>query len=123
MHSGKSERSLSITTIKEGCSNPYIYGGTWIYTRLGKLSEKDLDNFECIIESCSGRYSDDSPVSVILIEEMPAYFLGQKDLDSVIKIAQDRIQKVLDERGREFRARVKFWVSVLNFIKYKKTTA
>ena len=69
-------------------------------TRLGKLSEKDLDNFECIIESCSGRYSDDSPVSVILIEEMPAYFLGQKDLDSVIKIAQDRIQKVLDERGR-----------------------
>ena len=82
------------------CSNPYIYGGAWIYTSLGKLSEKDLDNFECIIESCSGRYSDDSPVSVILIEEMPAYFLGQKDLDSVIKIAQDRIQKVLDERGR-----------------------
>jgi len=29
---------------------------------------------------------------------MPAYFLGQKDLASVIKIAQDRAQKVLDER-------------------------
>ena len=35
---------------------------------------------------------------MILIEEMPAYFLGQKDLDSVIRIAQDRAQKVLDER-------------------------
>lgn len=37
---------------------------------------------------------------MILIEEMPAYFLGQKDLDSVIKIAENRIQKVLDERGQ-----------------------
>jgi len=36
---------------------------------------------------------------MILIEEMPAYFLGQKDLDSVIKIVENRIQKVLDERG------------------------
>ena len=35
---------------------------------------------------------------MILIEEMPAYFLGQKDLNSVIKIAENRIQKVLDER-------------------------
>jgi len=29
---------------------------------------------------------------------MPAYFSGQKDLDEVVKIAQDRVQKVLDER-------------------------
>jgi len=35
---------------------------------------------------------------MILIEEMPAYFLGQKDLDSVVKIVENRIQKVLDER-------------------------
>ena len=41
---------------------------------------------------------EDSAISIILIEEMPAYFLGQKDLDSVVKIAQDRAQKVLDER-------------------------
>ena len=38
-------------------------------------------------------------VSTILMEEMPAYFLGQKDLDSVTAIAQDRVQKILDERG------------------------
>ena len=41
----------------------------------------------------------DSEINIILIEEMPAYFLGQKDLDAVVKIAQDRAQKVLDERG------------------------
>lgn len=28
----------------------------------------------------------DSEINIILIEEMPAYFLGQKDLDEVIKI-------------------------------------
>jgi len=43
--------------------------------------------------------NEDADISKILIEEMPAYFLGQKDLDSVIKIAENRIQKVLDERG------------------------
>ena len=43
--------------------------------------------------------STDSEINIILIEEMPAYFTGQKDLDSVIAIAQDRVQKVLDERG------------------------
>jgi hypothetical protein len=31
--------------------------------------------------------SEDPDISMILIEEMPAYFLGQKDLDSVIKIS------------------------------------
>ena len=34
----------------------------------------------------------------ILIEEMPAYFAGQKTLEQVIPVMQNRIQKVLDER-------------------------
>ena len=42
-------------------------------------------------------YSD-AAINAILIEEMPAYFSGQKDLDSVVKIVQDRVQKALDER-------------------------
>ena len=64
-----------------------------------KLSEKDIDNLERIILSCSSLSNEDPDISIILIEEMPPYFLGQKDLDSVIKIVQDRAQKVLDERG------------------------
>ena len=63
-----------------------------------KLSDKYIDTLEKIILSCSYNDSADSEISIILIEEMPAYFLGQKDLDSVIKIAQNRVQKVLDER-------------------------
>ena len=62
-------------------------------------STKDIDDLERIILSCSGMKAEDSAISIILIEEMPAYFTGQKDLDAVVNIAQDRVQKVLDERG------------------------
>ena len=63
-----------------------------------RFSKDDIDLLEDIILSCSGMHSEDQAVSIILIEEMPAYFTGQKSLDDVIKIAQDRAQKVLDER-------------------------
>ena len=63
-----------------------------------KFTEDDLAYLESIILSCSHFDSADASVTIILIEEMPPYFLGQKDLQSVIKIAQDRAQKVLDER-------------------------
>lgn len=62
------------------------------------VPDKSIDDLEKIILSCSHKDSADSEISIILIEEMPAYFLGQKDLDSVIKVAQNRVQKVLDER-------------------------
>ena len=62
------------------------------------LSDKNLDDVEKIILSCSIMNNVDPAIDIILVEEMPPYFLGQKDLDSVVKIAQDRAQKVLDER-------------------------
>ncbi|MBR4403954.1 MAG: extracellular solute-binding protein [Clostridiales bacterium] len=62
------------------------------------LSDKNIDDVEKIISSCSIMNNVDPAIDIILIEEMPPYFLGQKDLDSVVKIAQDRAQKVLDER-------------------------
>ena len=64
-----------------------------------KFTTDDLDLLENIILSCSHFDSTDASINIILIEEMPPYFVGQKDLKSVIKIAQDRAQKVLDERG------------------------
>ena len=63
-----------------------------------KFSEKDISDLESIILSCSRMHSEDQAISIILIEEMPAYFLGQKDLNDVITILQDRVQKVLNER-------------------------
>ena len=81
------------------------YNGPGYYIYFGDTPEKkisftnqNIDDFEKIIMSCSGVYSSDGPITIILIEEMPAYFSGQKDLASVVKIAQDRAQKVLDER-------------------------
>ena len=54
---------------------------------------------ENVILSCSQMNSADAAINIILVEEMPAYFSGQKDLASVVAVAQDRVQKVLDERG------------------------
>ena len=68
-------------------------------TSTRKFTVDYVDKIDKILSSCSKMYVENSDICVILIEEMPAYFLGQKDLDSVIKIAESRIQKVLDERG------------------------
>ena len=64
-----------------------------------KFSEQNISELEKIIDSCSCTSSADAAINLILVEEMPAYFLGQKSLEEVAKIAQDRAQKVLDERG------------------------
>ena len=64
-----------------------------------KFSDKNVDDLEKIILSISRMNSSDASINIILVEEMPAYFSGQKDLNAVVTIAQDRAQKVLAERG------------------------
>lgn len=64
-----------------------------------KFSEQNINDMEKIIESCSSMYSADAAIDLILVEELPAYFLGQKNLEDVARVAQDRAQKVIDERG------------------------
>ena len=64
-----------------------------------KFTSEHIDELEKIIDSCSLMSSEDSAINLILLEEMPAYFSGQKDLDTVLKVAQERVQKVLDERN------------------------
>lgn len=64
-----------------------------------KYTTEHVDILENTILNCSKMYSQDSGIDLILVEEMPAYFSGQKSLDEVVKVAQDRVQKVLDERG------------------------
>ena len=64
-----------------------------------KFSDKNVDELEKIILSISRMNSSDASINIILVEEMPAYFSGQKDLNAVVTIAQDRAQKVLAERG------------------------
>ena len=63
-----------------------------------RMEESDIDEFETVVTGLSGWYSTDGSVSAIIREEMPAYFSGQKTLDQVIPVLNDRVQTVLDER-------------------------
>ena len=83
---------------EEGQDDIYEYSlGTYVSIST-KFTDEDCANLENIILSCSKADSVDAAINMILIEEMPAYFAGQKKLDQVIPVIQDRIQKVLDER-------------------------
>ncbi|MBQ6304019.1 MAG: hypothetical protein IJK83_08325, partial [Clostridiales bacterium] len=83
---------------EEGQDDIYEYSlGTYVSIST-KFTDEDIANMENIILSCSKADSVDAAINMILIEEMPAYFAGQKKLEQVIPIMQDRIQKVLDER-------------------------
>ena len=58
-----------------------------------------MDIFAEVIQNASGFYSSDSDVTSIIYEEMPAYFCGDKTIEEIIPIIEDRIQTVLGERG------------------------
>ncbi len=51
------------------------------------------------VESIDHAYISDSDVEVIIYEEMQAYFAGDKTLDEVINIMNDRVQTVMNERS------------------------
>ena len=57
-----------------------------------------IDNYESMIDSCSAVSTTDAAITAIVREEMPAYFSGQKTLDDVISVMEDRVQTFLDER-------------------------
>lgn len=64
-----------------------------------KYTTEHIDILENAILNCSSVLTEDTDINKVLIEEMPSYFSGQKSLEDVVAIAQDRVQKVLDERG------------------------
>jgi ABC-type glycerol-3-phosphate transport system substrate-binding protein len=64
-----------------------------------EVDKSAVDEYEKVIRSCSCSISEDPSISVIVKEEMPAYLTGQKSLDDVIKIINDRAKTVVSERG------------------------
>lgn len=83
---------------KEGSQNMFDYvAGTYVTSRT-LFTTEDIDNLEKIILSCSKSNASDAAITTIILEEMPAYFQGQKELTKVVIVLQDRMQKVLDER-------------------------
>ncbi len=75
-------------------SERLLYGYPW-----STVDPSAVDAFENIILSCTSVSSMDTAVGIILEEELPAYFSGQKNLDQVIMIINDRTQTYVDERG------------------------
>ena len=91
-------KAVGFYNTKEGQRNIYDYTAGTNVTINTKFTDEDLNNLENVILSCSKADSVDAAINMILIEEMPAYFAGQKTLEQVIPVMQNRIQKVLDER-------------------------
>ena len=91
-------KAIEYFNTKEGQSNIFDYTEGTNVTINTKFTTEDIDNLENVILSCRKADSADAAINMILIEEMPAYFAGQKTLDQVIPVMQNRIQKVLDER-------------------------
>ena len=63
------------------------------------MDEAAIDSLAGIIDTLTGWYTNDGAVNAIIREEMAAYFEGQKTLDQVIPVLQDRVQNVLNERA------------------------
>ena len=78
----------------------YYYGIDGIDDSQRTIVTMDMvDDLEDVVMSCSSMNASYASINLIIVEEMPAYFSGQKDLDDVIKIMQDKIQTIINERG------------------------
>ena len=63
-------------------------------------NESSTDGYKDFVNNLNaGMRFNDGAINMIIREEMPAYFEGQKSLDEVITILQDRVQTVVSERG------------------------
>lgn len=63
-----------------------------------EVDKKAVADFEMALSSCSVIAGEDTAISIIVCEEIPAYFTGQKSLDDVIKIINDRTRTYVNER-------------------------
>ena len=72
--------------------------GVKVYPEIREITDgeiSDLDTSIAGIEDCS---RIDSGIEIILREEIQPYFRGDKTLDEIIPIIEDRVQRVLSER-------------------------
>lgn len=101
------EREAIRTNIVDYCEDMNSYYSSIIDTEMGMgwltpdmYFRDDLaDDYVNILDSAEGIIQSDNDISIILYEEIQAYFAGDKTIDEVIDIISDRAQTVLDERG------------------------
>ena len=64
-----------------------------------RLDYSLINEYEAMVESASGCSSFDQAVVILICEDLQAYLAGDKSLDEVIPIMEDRCQTLLDQRG------------------------
>lgn len=83
--------------------NTYVimgYSETEIVTQFNtvKVNRDIIDSFYNSVENITDVSRSNSSLDIVIAEELPAYFAGQKGLDDVISIINDRAQTIYDER-------------------------
>lgn len=66
---------------------------------LYRLDDSVVEYVVDIAKSVTSVNSIDTSVEKIIYEEMGAYFAGQKDIDTIVRIINNRVQTVVNERG------------------------
>ena len=75
---------------------PGMENGDPMYSRKA-VSQDDVKAFRAFVDTCSGYYECDRKVWDIISEETKAYFSGDKSLDDVCSIIQDRVTTYVNE--------------------------
>ena len=63
-----------------------------------RIDDSIIDDYNRILRSGSSLLSMDPSIYIIVVEELPSYFAGQKKIEDVSAIIEDRAQTVIDER-------------------------
>lgn len=66
---------------------------------LKRLDYDVIEDYNDILRSASTISYMDSSIELIVMEEIPAYFAGQKSIEDVAAIIENRAQTVIDERS------------------------
>lgn len=68
-----------------------------VYIELGPATNEDIEVLRMLIKNSVGAYFENNQARNIVIDEIMPYFNKDKDLDSVIKVIQDKISKYVNE--------------------------
>ena len=111
-------QSMSWADVKSGWKSEYVYieedgkivmamallirtfiaGKTLIYAPRGPVGNVyDIDKVKELMNVAVPAFSSDNQISNIIVEEVEAYFQGQKTVDDVAGIIQSRVQIYVNE--------------------------
>lgn len=92
------ENNLEIgIMIYAACGNSYP--GMMDDATLAEIDDNDILSFKSNYESVNNIRSNDAEILIIIDEEIAPYFAGQKSLDEVIPLINNRVSTLINERN------------------------